>query len=462
MKQPGLLVFLMPLAALADVGCQSPRGNVGLEGVQLSSSRTQWNDHDNAFKHNTLLNVYGSASLNCYAGEALTFKGEANGEFIWHRHQPGSLQDRRRQGRMFYNLAALSWAARENLFIDAGKIRRRYGYLYTVSPLDLLRNPHGAFRSVHVNAAGDSWPAFYDEGSWGISASLLTASGSWDAVILPRLTQENTDIDADYHESSLKRTNAQDRYLFSYSTSGLANRTSTISLLAGAQKRLSAGVNYMLNDNWVLNLEGGFAKGQTWRHLQKEATQGLHSYDASATKEPFSRRSGGVTGDIGGGVRYTSSEQIESGVEYYGQSQGYSRSEWRQLTRDVAFANGGYINPRYPITSLPIVQDGFRLYSRLMAAEIDRTGRQGALQTKHYLMLFNSRNRSETGALNWRTSAIANLTDGSVLTTMQVSSPVRDDTEIYTGTTLSFGRAGSEFSLFGEKGLYYAGLRYFW
>jgi len=458
-----LLVLLsQPVIVQADSGCEHPRGYLGGEGIGLSSSSTSWNNHDSAFRQNTLLNLYTSFSLNCWFGETLKLKSETNGEYLLQSHQPGSLQDSRHTGKMFFNQLSLSWAVRDNVFIDAGKLRPRYGYLYAVSPLDMLRNPHGAFRSVHVNATGDNWTSFYDEGSWGVSATTYTDAGSWDLVILPRLALNGSDMNADRHWSSLERTNSQDRYLFSYSTTGLSELTATTSLLAGTQQRVAGGISYTLNDNWIINLEGSLMHGESWRHLQSAASSKLHNYSITTSDHPFTRADHGINGDIGGGLRYTTSGQVETGIEYYGQSQGYSRSEWKRLLRDVAFTNGGYADPYFPTTSSRQVRDAFRFYAHIMADEIDKTGRQGALQGKHYLMLFNSRNRSETRAINWRTSAIINLTDGSTLANLQLSSPVREDLEIYTGTSFTFGGTGSEFSLFGEKGTYYAGLRYYW
>ena len=466
MKKSKLLpiaaLLIMPLPALAGVTCQPLRGFVGAEGVSLNNGATSWNNHYNAFRQNSLLNMYGSAAVNCGVGEKLLFKSEINGEYLLHNHQPGLLQDSQKEGKLFFNQAALSWTLREDLFMDVGKIRRRYGYLYSVSPLDLLRNPHGAFRSVHVNAAGDNWPAFYDEGAWGASLNLYTSSGSWDWVMLPKLTRDNKSVDSYSRDRSLVRTNSRDRYLVSYSTTGLSDTTATVSLLAGTQKRLAGGLNYLLSDNWVINFEAGLSRGQTWRHLQTSASEALHNYNSDYQGEPFSRRAKGLNGDIGGGIRYTSQEQIESGMEYYGQSQGYSRSEWQRLYRDVAFTNGGYVIPGISLTSTGPVRDAFRLYSQIMASEIDKTGRQGALQGKHYLMLFSSKNRSEIMSLNWRTSAILNLTDGSTLANLQLSSPVRENLEMYAGSSFTLGKAESEFNLFGEKGLFYAGFRRYW
>lgn len=455
-------LLILPLSTEADTACKFPRGFAGGEGVLLHTGSTQWNSLDSAFRQNQMANVYGSVSLNCWMGQTITFKSEINGEYLLHRHQPGSLQDGRREGKIFFNQATLSWAARDNLFIDTGKIRRRYGYLYTVSPLDLLRNPHGAFRSVHVNAAGDSWPAFYDEGSWGFSASAFTPTGSWDAVALPGLTHENNTLKTTGRDASLERTNSQARYLLSYSTTGLNDTTTTISLLAGTQKRLAAGGNYLLNDSWAFNLEAGLIKGQSWRHLTPQASKGLYSWDTNASSAPFVRSSQGINGEISAGVRYSSSQQIESGLEYYGQSQGYSRSAWQQLSRDVAYATDGFNHPANWITSLPQVRDAFRYYSHIMAAEIDRTGRLGALQGKHYLTLFSSRNRSETGVMNWRSSVTVNLIDFSSLASVQLSSPVRENLEMYAGANYALGNAAGEFSLFGEKDVHYAGIRYYW
>jgi hypothetical protein len=427
------------------VECQIQRGYAGIEGIAAYSADSLWQFDDPAFRNNVIANLYLSGVGRCTLTDSLSVKVQASGEYALQAHQPGSLEDKRHQGLGILNEAVVSWAAGDSWFIDAGKVRKTSGYLFSVAPLDLLRNVSGNMRSVRVFGLGDRWRNFYDEGAYGVSSSLYRNEGTYTLAAFPRLKRNDQRRDAGSEWDAILRTNSTDRYYASYTATGLKAFNPTFSILTGNQKTLALGASGNLTDNLILSVEGSVSQGQTWRHLDTAAVAG-------AEQEPYKIRANGVQGDIGVGLRYTTDEQTEYGAEYYGQSQGYSRSQWQDNFDTIRFFNSGYGR------QLPVAQQ----YSRMMAAETDNVGRGGNLLGKHYLTLYTRTNKEQVGSLDWSVSGMVNLVDGSNVLNLHLSTPLTHNVEAYSGVAASFGSQESEFGTFGEKGTIYAGMRINW
>lgn len=441
------------------VDCLFQRGYAGIEGVSSHTSDSLWQFDDPAFRNNTLANLYLSAVARCTLTDTLSLKAQASGEYAFQAHQPGTLEDKRHQGLGILNEAIASWALGDSGYIDAGKVRKSGGYLFSVAPLDLLRNISGNMRSVRVYALGDRWRNFYDEGSYGISSSLYRNEGTYTFAAFPRLKRNDKRQEAASEWDALLRTNSTDRYYASYTTTGLKTFNTTFSLLAGNQKTVALGTSGNLTDSLILSLEGSLSQGQTWRHLDSASARQMRQL--AYVPEPYKMRSNGVQGDFGAGLRYTTNDQTEYGVEYYGQSQGYSRSEWKNNFDTIRFVNGGYSEqvPPFVVESL---RDPYQQLSRMMAAETDNVGRGGNLLGKHYLTLYTRTNKEQVGSIDWSLSGMTNLVDGSSVLNLHLSTPLKNNIEVYSGVAASFGRKESEFGTFGEKGNIYAGLRINW
>jgi hypothetical protein len=428
------------------VDCQIQRGYAGIEGISSHTSDSLWQFDDPPFRNNVIANLYLSSVGRCTLTETLSIKAQASGEYALQARQPGSLEDKRHQGLGILNEAVVSWAARDNLYIDAGKVRKTSGYLFSAAPLDLLRNISGNMRSVRVFGLGDRWRNFYDEGAYGVSSSLYRNEGTYTLAAFPRLKRNDQRQEAGSEWDDVLRTNSTDRYYVSYTATGLKAFNPTFSLLAGNQKTLALGTSGNLTDNLILSVEGSVSHGQTWRHLDSAAV-------VRNEREPYKIRSSGAQGDIGVGLRYTTADQTEYGAEYYGQSQGYSRSQWQDNFNTIRFFNGGY-GVQAPAE--------FKPYSRMMAAETDNVGRGGNLLGKHYLTLYSRTNKEQVGSIDWSVSGMANLVDGSHVLNLHLSTPLKNNLEVYTGVAASFGSKESEFGTFGEKGNIYAGMRINW
>ncbi|CAM4210969.1 hypothetical protein [Serratia silvae] len=439
--------------------CQIQRGYAGIEGISSHTSDSLWQFDGPSFRNNTIANLYLSGVGRCTLTETLSIKAQASGEYAIQAHQPGALEDKRHQGLGILNEAVVSWAASDSLYIDAGKVRKTSGYLFSVTPLDLLSNISGNIRGVRVFGLGDRWRNFYDEGAYGISSSLYRNEGTYTLAAFPRLKRNDQRQEAGSEWNALLRTNSTDRYYASYTATGLKAFNPTFSILTGNQKTLALGTSGNLTDSLILSVEGSLSHGQTWRHLDGDAARAMRQYDYM--QEPYKIRSNGVQGDIGVGLRYTTTDQTEYGAEYYGQSQGYSRSQWQDNFDTIRFVNGGYgklLSPQQAAGLRPSYQQ----YSRMMAAETDNVGRSGNLLGKHYLTLYTRTNKEQVGSIDWSVSGMANLVDGSHVLNLHLSTPLKHNIEVYTGVAASFGSKESEFGTFGEKGNIYAGMRINW
>lgn len=425
--------------------CQNQRGYAGIEGIVSHSADSLWHYDSPPFRNNLVANLYLSGVGRCTLTETLSVKAQASGEYVLQARQPGSLEDKRHQGLGILNEAIISWAASDSLYVDAGKVRKTSGYLFSVTPLDLLRNISGNLRSVRVFGLGDRWRNFYAEGAYGISSSLYLNEGTYTLAAFPRLKRNDQRREAGSEWDAILRTNSSDRYYASYTATGLQTFNPTFSILTGKQKTLALGASGNLTDSLILSVEGSLSQGQTWRHLDTAAV-------ARADQEPYKIRGGGIHGDIGVGLRYTTEEQTEYGAEYYGQSQGYSRSQWQGNFDTIRFFNSGYGR------QLPLAQQ----YSRMMAAETDNVGRGGNLLGKHYLTLYTRTNKEQIGSLDWSVSGMFNLVDGSNVLNLHLSTPLKNNFEVYSGVSASLGSKESEFGTFGEKGNFYAGMRINW
>ncbi|MBC3253410.1 hypothetical protein H8I91_24395 [Serratia fonticola] len=136
------------------VDCLIQRGYAGMEGISSHSSDSLWQFDDPAFRNNAIANLYLSGVARCTLTETLSVKAQASGEYAIQARQPGVLEDQRRQGLGILNEATASWAVSDSGYIDAGKVRKTSGYLFSVAPLDLLRNISSNMRSVRVFGLG--------------------------------------------------------------------------------------------------------------------------------------------------------------------------------------------------------------------------------------------------------------------------------------------------------------------
>ncbi|VEI70506.1 Uncharacterised protein [Serratia fonticola] len=252
------------------VDCLIQRGYAGMEGISSHTSDSLWQFDDPAFRNNAIANLYLSGVARCTLTETLSVKAQASGEYALQARQPGALEDQRRQGLGILNEATASWAVSDSGYIDAGKVRKTSGYLFSVAPLDLLRNISGSMRSVRVFGLGERGRNFYDEGAYGISSSWYRNEGTFTLAAFPRLKRNHQRQEAASEWDAILRTNSTDRYYASYTATGLKAFNPTFSLLAGDRKTVALGTSGNLTDMLILSVEGRFPMGRpgvTWTWL---------------------------------------------------------------------------------------------------------------------------------------------------------------------------------------------------
>lgn len=154
------------------------------------------------------------------------------------------------------------------------------------------------------------------------------------------------------------------------------------------------------------------------------------------------------------GGQYTSDSFSVFGVEYYFQSEGYSRAEQRQQRELIDFLN--------TTTGYAPLDQAFDSYKYLMASEISNTANQGMLQGKHYLNAWAS--LPLAGESTLQPSLVVNLVDGSTLLGLHYSTPlstISNQLEAYAGGYSALGSRYSEFALFGDTLGLYLGFKYY-
>lgn len=456
-----LVVGYLPTVQAAD--CSRFRGSVGVEGISSSAQKTLWDLNGKGFRKNTLANAYAMAELNCQITEKVSGKLYGLTQYASASHQPGLMEGKKNSGIGILKESYLSYDPGNGIFIDVGKIRRNNGYLFSVNPLDLLRNTSANPRAAKINVQGSRWRDVYEEGSYGIAATYYGEGGTYDAAVLPRLTRHNRLQQSAADWSEFQRTNDKDRYYLSYTSTGVDKFNPTVSLVAGSYKALALGGSMSLTDRLILSLESSLARGQRWRHLDMDKARNI--LDLETERQPYKQDKDKVNADLGISLRYTDDQRREYGMEYYGQTQGYSRREWQTYFDMAEHVNGGYIQKiraADPARLTPDVAAGYKQYSLLMSTELDNASRAGNRLGKHYVTLYVNSKKDELRKIDWTASALVNLVDTSSVLNLHLNTHVTQHLEVYTGASYSLGSERTEFGQFGEKGTYYVGTRFIW
>lgn len=434
--------------------CASARGYVGLEGVDTFTRDSLWGD--DAFRRNFAFDGYASGTVSCQLSEQISAKATAGAQYAAGTEDPGTLDGKKDSGLAILNEGYVTWKPSEQIFLDVGKIERNNGNLFSQNPLDVVRNTSGNLRSTLVNNGDTNRYGFYREGSVGVGVTTYNDHGTIDLAYLPKLATNNDQAQSAEKWSSLERTNPNNRFYAAYTSSALSNFNPTVAAVVGDYNVLGLGTSGYLTDNLMLGAQASVSKGQRWRHLDMAKAAAIRSYENVG--DPFSIDRTGARTDIAVGLRYTDSERTEYGIEYYGQSQGYSRNEWKSYFDTVTFINGGYAKGLPPPVANSLAS-GYEQYSSLFGSETDNANRGGNLLGKHYVTVFVSSKKQAIRKLDWTASATTNLVDGSAYVNARVSTYASNHVELYTGLSMSFGSSRSEFGQFGRRGYVYAGTR---
>lgn len=451
-----LLAGLITLPGyLQAMECDFLRSYFGAEMITGNKSDSVWQAEQPAFKSKAGINHYLLSAGRCDLSDSLKVRGELNASYLVLSKDPGDFEGRQHQGRLTFSHLYATQRWRNQTELNIGKKRYASGYLFMSSPLDLLRNtsgrPQGVPASTMINSP--------DEGAWGAGGTLFNDSGSFTLAILPALpSHHRSDSAANWPEGH--RTNQNERYYISYNFDHWPGVNHTWSALLGQQKTVAMGLNTQLSPTLILSLESAVSYGQTWAHFGAQAAHDTLTYQQVTA--PFTHRQQGVNSAAGVGLRYSPTAQYEYGIEYFGQSEGYSRKAWQQYTQSIAFVTGDYRKP-FPDGTLPeSVRKSYQQYARVIAAQADNQHRRGKLAGKHYLTLYSRSNQNSLYQADWLVSGVINLMDRSYVLNLGLSLPVSSAVDLYSGAAIYQGSKASEFGLFGHKGEGYVGMRIFW
>ncbi|WP_028222187.1 lysozyme inhibitor LprI family protein [Paraburkholderia oxyphila] len=434
--------------------CASARGYVGLEGDDALSRDSLWGSDSSP--SNFTVNGYASGTISCQLSEQISVKASGAAQYAMDTEDPGTLDGKKDSGVAILNEGYVTWKPSEQIFLDVGKIERNNGNLFSQNPLDVVRNTSGNLRSTLVSNGDTNRYGFYREGSVGVGVSAYNDHGTIDLAYLPKLASNSDQAQSAERWSTLERTNSNNRFYAAFTSSVLSNFNPTVAAVVGDYNVLGVGTSGYLMDNLMLGVQASVSKGQRWRHLDMAKAEAIRAYQNVG--DPFAIDRDGALTDIAVGLRYTDSERREYGIEYYGQSQGYSRNEWKGYFDTVTFINGGYAKG-LPSAVASNLASGYDQYSSLFASETDNANRANNLLGKHYLTVFVSSKKQALRKLDWTASVTTNLVDGSAYANARLSTFASNHVELYTGASMSFGSSRSEFGQFGRRGYVYAGTR---
>ncbi len=364
-------------------------------------------------------------------------------------HTPGKFEEDDHRSRALIDRLSFVYTISESILLEAGKLIAKPGLFLLRSPSALHRAYSASFKSTRLY--DPSMAAGYEESPWAAKLSADTRDWSLSLTVVPKLA----DIDRRYKSagnwSADQRSNSSEEYLLSYTDNRFGDYTPTFNLMLGDRHSLAMANSYNYSPQLVLNAEVAYHAEQQWRHLSEQNAAKVENYQFPSSLYS-TRQKEGVELAVGG--QYTSDNFSVLGLEYYFQSEGYSRAQWRKQTDLISF-----LNTR---TGYSVVDRAFDSYKYLMASEISNTGSKGMLQGKHYLNAWASLLSDDQSRL--QPYLTVNLMDSSAMLGVHYSTPLNsidERLEAYTGVFTSQGSSDSEFALFGDTLGVYLGFKYY-
>ncbi|WP_434777981.1 hypothetical protein [Neisseria sp. Ec49-e6-T10] len=350
--------------------------------------------------------------------------------------------------RVLLDRLRLSYTVSDSVRLDVGKLRSKGGIFYLKSPASLLNNHYSGFKPTRIY--DPTMKQAYTESFWGAMLARDTDSHSLSLTVAPKLTHIDKRYESSSNWSATKRSNASDRYLFTYTDYRFNSHTPSISVMLGDSKSIAFSNSFNWSDQFVINAELAYHFNQQWRHLDAKKVEMVQHY-TFPTQLYSKNNNDGV--ELGLGMQYTTNRFSQLGLEYYFQSEGYSTSQWRKQTDLVKFLN-------QKTNYMPLDQ-AFDSYKYLMASEVYNTSSKGNLQGKHYINAYANILMEDQSSL--QPYAVLNLMDKSSMIGLHYNKPLYQldkQLEVYTGVYAALGSNDSEFGLFGETIGTYLGFKY--
>lgn len=361
---------------------------------------------------------------------------------------PGWFEKDNHRSRILLDQLQLAYTLSDDLRLEGGKLQPKTGMFFLKSPSSLISNYYAGFKESRLY--DPAVKSAYSESLWGARLIKDSRDYTLSLTVAPQLAQIRQRYESSSNWSSNQRANASERYLLSYTDYRLAGHTPSVNLLLGDSRSIALSDSFNATPQFVINAELALHSTQQWRHFSPEKAAEVEGY-AFPSSLYGTQDKEGVELAIGG--QYTTDSFDVLGVEYYFQSEGYSRAQWQQHADFVR-----YLNTKTPYSSL---NDAFDAYKYLMAAEISNAANRGNLQGKHYLNTYASL-RYENGA-TVQPFMVLNMVDYSTMLGLHYSTPLErfdENLELYAGSWAALGRDDAEFSLFGKTLGVYFGFKY--
>lgn len=408
-------------------------------------------DGKNPYTENNGYNNFGiSLSGGCSPIEnVLTLDYALYGLTYYAVHTPGKFEEDDHRSRALIDRLSLTYTVSDSILLEAGKLKPKPGLFLLRSPSALHRAYSASFKSTRLY--DPSMAAAYQESSWAAKLSTDTRDGSLSLTLVPRLESIDRRYESAGNWSADQRGNSSEEYLLSYTDNRFGDYIPTFNLMLGDNHSLAMANSYNYSPQLVLNAEVAYHAEQQWRHLSEQNAAKVERYQFPSSLYESGQKDG-VELAVGG--QYTSDNFSVFGLEYYFQSEGYSRSQWRKQNDLISFLN----KP----TGYGVLDRAFDDYKYLMASEISNTSSKGMLQGKHYLNAWASLLSDDRAKL--QPYLTVNLMDGSSMFGLHYSTPlsrIDERLEAYTGVFTSQGSSDSEFALFGDTLGVYSGVKFY-
>ncbi|EOW2733749.1 hypothetical protein ACOV22_000786 [Klebsiella michiganensis] len=399
---------------------------------------------------------------NAYNDVALGIKGQCelvdnnlNMDFSFYSlgyyaiRRPGAFEKDKDRARILIDRLSFTYALSDTTRLEGGKLRPSKGAFFLRSPATLLTNYYSGFKTTRIY--GPAMESAYSESFWGTTLSKEYHDYNFLLTIAPRLSSIDKYYESSGNWSAAQRSNSEERYLLSYNDYRLASHRLSANLLLGDNPAFSLSELYNYTSQFLINAEFSWHKGQQWRHFSNDKKEAvLAGVFPSSLYSAEDKQ--GVEFALGG--QYTTDSFSVFGLEYYFQSEGYSKKAWQDQIDFIRLM--GYR------TGYDFLNRVFDNYKYLMASEIGNTSNRGMLLSRHYFNTYFSLHNHDQSTL--QPYAMINIADGSVLFGAHFIKPLQGKwapLELYSGAYSSLGSSESEFALFGETLSIYVGFKYY-
>ncbi|SFN24009.1 hypothetical protein SAMN05216516_10479 [Izhakiella capsodis] len=452
-----LALFCVPLSSLAhclsgDEVVQNARVTLFEQLSFVEKYPSTWQiDGRNPYTRSNLFNDAGvNIASNCSLIDNVLSLDFSLYGLTWYGVQPlGPFERDDRRSRAIIERLRLIYTLSEGVQLEVGKLKTKPGLFFLRSPADLISQYYTGFKPTRLY--DPQLRTAYQSSSWAATLSADNDKQALSLTVVPKLAT----IDKRYLSSGTwsdnQRGNSSEAWLLKYQSYQFRDHTPGVSILLGDSRALALSDSYNLAPQMTINAEVAYNASQRWRHLSGQKRQELEDYLFPSSLYSAEDKAG-IELALGG--QYTSDNFTIFGLEYYFQSEGYSRDQWQKQREMLRFLNAR--------TGYAPLDSAFDAYKYLISSEINNTGNKGMLQGKHYLNVWSSLQLPHQSKL--QPYVVLNLVDNSSMVGIHFSTPltaIDDRLELFSGIYGALGSARSEFAIFGETVGVYVGLKYY-